>query len=321
MVFTSLPYNQENLEMLDRYSSRETCAQSTQSSGWARFQMDAGTKVLLLGEEGTATDRRVFLALQHILPFGYTYWYLPRAPWAHTKIDSREIIEGLKKAMKELDPKTIFIRIEPRGDVEEKDLRKTIAIQPATTLLTSLTKPDIQLLDEMHPKTRYNIRLALKKDLEYRVGPEATEVFLDLLEETRQRDQFRLHSKQYYEKMIESKAVELVTVWKNNICLAGSLIARFGDTVTYVHGASSSLQREAMAPYFLHWQTILRAKEQGYYWYDWHGIDHQKWPGVTRFKKGFGGKVVEYPGTFDVPLAPLGYRGYTIVRYLWRFFS
>lgn len=321
MVFTSLSYNEENLAALDRYTSRETHAQCTQSSSWARFQIVTGTKVILLGEESRTADRKVFLALQHVLPFGYTYWYLPRTPWAHTKTDSREIIEGLKRAIKKLDPRAVFIRIEPRGEVETKDLKRTIAIQPTTTLVTSLIKPDVQLLDQMHPKTRYNIRLALKKDLEYRVGPEATEVFLDILEETRQRDRFRLHSRQYYKKMIESRAVELVTVWKKNTCLAGSLIARFGDTVTYVHGASSSLQREVMAPYFLHWQTILRAQEQGYHWYDWHGIDDQKWPGVTRFKKGFGGEIVEYPGTFDAPLAPHSYRGYTIFRYLWRFFS
>lgn len=320
MILEPLSYTKETLEALDTYSSRQTHAQFTQSSGWARFQVDSGGNVLFLSEEEKA-NRKVFFALRYTLPLGFTYWYIPRSPWAQTKTDSREIIEALKKAIKEVDSRAVFIRIEPRGEVDEKELRKTISIQPPTTLLLSLTKSEPELLEQMHPKTRYNIRLALKKDLEFRVGPEAMNTFLEILEETRKRDGFRLHSKKYYQRMIESGVVELATVWKGEILLAGSIIARFGDTVTYVHGASSSLARENMAPYFLHWQTMLRSKEQGYHWYDWHGIDEKKWPGVTRFKKGFGGEIVEYPGTFDVPLAPLSYRGYTIFRYLWRFVS
>ena len=38
------------------------------------------------------------------------------------------------------------------------------------------------------------------------------------------------------------------------------------------------------------------------------------WAGITRFKKGFGGKYVEYPGTFDLPLKKGWYKVYSFVR-------
>lgn len=48
--------------------------------------------------------------------------------------------------------------------------------------------------------------------------------------------------------------------------------------------------------------------------YDLWGIDTQKWPGVTRFKLGWGGRVVEYPGAFDLVVSKLWYYAYNAFR-------
>ena len=66
-----------------------------------------------------------------------------------------------------------------------------------------------------------------------------------------------------------------------------------------------------MAPYLLQWQLIKIAKEQGYKYYDFYGIDEVKWPGVTRFK-------VTYAGTQDIILNPFIYNLYNILRRLRR---
>jgi len=58
-----------------------------------------------------------------------------------------------------------------------------------------------------------------------------------------------------------------------------------------------------MAPYALHWDIIKYLKQQGVAHYDLWGIDHQRWPGVTRFKLGWGGRTVEYPGAFDLVIS------------------
>jgi lipid II:glycine glycyltransferase (peptidoglycan interpeptide bridge formation enzyme) len=56
-----------------------------------------------------------------------------------------------------------------------------------------------------------------------------------------------------------------------------------------------------MTPHLLQWQAIKDANEQGFEIYDFWGVapkDGSKpnWEGITRFKKGFGGRMVSYPG-------------------------
>ncbi len=305
MKFHPLPLTEENFQLLDTYQAALPHSQFMQSSKWAMFQQSRGNRVVLLADEHKEI---IVLAIRQPLFLNYSYWYLPRVVWQ----------EGTAEAIKEIDPKAVFIRLDPVNAVSDKQLIPTIEIQPSRTLLLKLEGPAEKILGQMHQKTRYNIRLSQKKNLKIKSGKEHIEPFLQLLEETRKRDGFRLHGQEYYRAMINSGAVELMTVWNDNEMLAGSIMAYCGDTATYVHGASSSRQRELMAPYALHWQAIQTACDAGYKYYDWHGIDEKKWPGVTRFKVGFGGEEIRYPGTFDKVLAPLLYRGYTILRRLRR---
>ncbi len=69
-----------------------------------------------------------------------------------------------------------------------------------------------------------------------------------------------------------------------------------------------------MATHFLQWQAISEAKKLDMKYYDFWGIDEKKWPGVTRFKKGFGGQEIIYPGTFDLIFQPLWYQAYNLAR-------
>jgi len=48
--------------------------------------------------------------------------------------------------------------------------------------------------------------------------------------------------------------------------------------------------------------------------YDFWGIDEEKWPGVTRFKKGFNGRETIYPGAYDLVFQPLWYKVYKLTR-------
>ena len=77
--------------------------------------------------------------------------------------------------------------------------------------------------------------------------------------------------------------------------------------------------REVMAPQALHWQAIQDAKFWGYTDYECWGVapegaeDHA-WAGITRFKRGFGGRYVSYPGTYDLPLDRFWYTVYAFAR-------
>ena len=88
----------------------------------------------------------------------------------------------------------------------------------------------------------------------------------------------------------------------------------YGETATYLHGASGSFHRDVMAPYILHWRIMQDAKQHGFKKYDLWGIDEERWPGVTRFKTGFGGTVVEYPKSIDIVFRPMWYKAYRIIK-------
>ncbi len=178
----------------------------------------------------------------------------------------------------------------------------------------------------MHPKTRYNIRLAQRKGVVVRIGEDVDiERVWVIFKETAIRDGFRLHPKSHYERMLQTlqgpkgPRAFLATAEFNGTVLAANLLVDYGSVRTYLHGASSDQLRALMAPYVLHWELMLDARERRMKTYDWWGIaaedgSQPEWTGLTRFKKGFGGEEISYPGTFDLPLQPFAYRGYKILR-------
>ena len=103
--------------------------------------------------------------------------------------------------------------------------------------------------------------------------------------------------------------------------VAANIMCFFGDTANYLHGASSNKHRDVMAPHLLQWKAVCDAKKDGFKYYDFWGIapnDDPKhgWAGVTRFKKGFGGEQVNYPGTFDMVVSKKWYLIYKVFRFI-----
>lgn len=265
---------------------------------------------------GLASVGRIFL------PFGQSYISGICGPVASSKENILKVLEGLS------DNHSLFIRFEPTLEIESPRVKKTIAITPPTTLITSLEPGLQEILAAMHPKTRYNIGLAQRKNLLVKfLKPEELGLVWPLFEETAKRDGFRIHSKRHYQDLLnlrgENLKVFLVAVFFEGKAIAANIVVDFHKTRTYLHGASSSQDRNLMAPFLLHWELMKEAKGRGLKFYDWWGIasnDDPKdpWAGITRFKKGFGGEVVQYPGTFDYVLKPIGYWFYQVSRFIIR---
>ena len=171
----------------------------------------------------------VALIVKHDLPFGKSYLYCPRGPvFIESRIKNQEsrilnfLFNEVRKISKE--ERSLFLRIDPPIDlnleyriwnIEFKNLKKSPnEIQPRETLMLDLEKPEEELLKEMKQKTRYNIRLAEKKELRitnYELGidnkkifEEKFEEFWRLTEETSRRDKFKSHNRNYYWQMMES---------------------------------------------------------------------------------------------------------------------
>jgi len=276
-----------------------------QSNQWLDFQKSLGRKVWQVEEIGI---------IRYNLPFGKSYLYSPRC---EGKFFSDLFLEKIKEIAKQEN--AIFFKAEPRDNINLKQFGfvKAHDIQPKKTLILDITKSEQELLDKMHYKTRYNIQLAQRHGVKIRNPKPETrnfDAFWRLMEQTTKRDGFRPHPKEYYKKLLEIPNVELFTAEFENKIIAANIVVFYNKQAIYLHGASNYEQRNLMAAPLLQWEQIKEAKKRGCAKYDFWGIDEEKWPGVTRFKKSFNGKEIEYPGAFDLVFQPFWYKIYKIAR-------
>lgn len=295
--------------------------------------------VQIVGDNGIALLQAVIVK-KPLLFSKLNYLYSSRGPVVDASLDkdvSLEVFSSLINSLKK-SFKPVFFRCEPSADLFNKiketgfKFKKSIDLQPQKTLLLDLSLGEEDLLKEMHQKTRYNIRLAKKRGVEIflvdkSLGEQSSifmsqfESFWSLLEKTADRDTFNIHSRSHYLKLLSKDSFnELYLARYQGKIIAGGIFSFFDNKVTYLHGASDNEYRQVMAPYLLQYTVIIKAKEMGYSFYDFYGIDEVKWPGVTRFKLGFGGIVHDYAGTYDVILRPLYYSIYQLLRKLRRLF-
>lgn len=168
-------------------------------------------------------------------------------------------------------------------------IRRIADVQPSKTIILDLSKSETEIISAMHSKTRYNIRLAERHGIKIREGkPEEIEIFLNLLSKTAKRDDFRPHPDNYYRQMVRagSNFIKLflaeyhgsAPLTARNKILAANLVVFFTDTITYLHGASDDEFKNLMAPHLLQWEVIRRAKQSGYHFYDFWGIDEKNGP-------------------------------------------
>ena len=201
------------------------------------------------------------------------------------------------------------------------------ALQPRETLLIDCRKNEEELLGAMHPKTRYNIRLAERHGVRARAvaGSECEALvpkFWQLLFTTSRRDGFSLHPQEYYRILFDVRSADFQNeLWVAELggdILAAAIVSWYSpsSTATYLHGASSRERHEAMAPHLLQWAILREVRRRGVTAYDFGGIDEQRWPGVTRFKRGFGGTAHIFPPSMDILFRPGLYRLYRLQRFM-----
>ena len=258
--------------------------------------------------------------IQHRLPLGKNYLYIPYGP----ESVSHQFAGDLRQLAKQQG--SIFVKAEPMQDDVARQLisigfkKSNKSVQPHKTVVIDLTKTEDELLDAMHPKTRYNIKVAEKhgihvaRSMEHGAG---IEDFWKLMRKTTELDKFNSHLKEYYEKLLQIKNISLWFAYHENKPIAGAIVLTHDSTAYYLHGASDHQYRSLMAPYALHWAMIKALQlysSTAIKLYDLWGIDANKWPGVTSFKLGWGGRTIEYPGAFDLVISKPWYWAYSALQ-------
>jgi len=310
-----------------------------QSRFWAAFKESPSWKArrFIL----RADDGRVFpvLLMERRLrgPLGFAY--VPRAPIPP------DLLQEAGRALASRMPRgCLFIRFDLSAPLSAPDpgapyapgspFRKAASdVQVPDTVLIDLSGGEDAVLAGMKPKWRYNVKLAGKKGVAVscvraRGSSEAeresaVKRFYALYRETAERDRIALHGESYYRRLAflarEREDAPEVRIWTASV--EGEDIAMIvtlfqGKEAVYLYGASSNAKREYMPSYALQWEAMRAAMASGCETYDLFGIppsgdEASSLHGLYRFKTGFGGTIVRYPGAWDLPLRPLAYAAFS----------
>jgi lipid II:glycine glycyltransferase (peptidoglycan interpeptide bridge formation enzyme) len=217
-----------------------------------------------------------------------------------------------------------FAAIQLPGFVESD-----LTVQPPRTIIIDLQRSEEDILMGMKSKTRYNIRLAKRKDVIV-TRSDDVEGFHRMMLTTGERDEFGIHSLGYYQRAFKCFAPQgacvLLIAEFHGQPLAGLMAFAHGDTAWYFYGASTDKERNRMPTYLLQWEAMRWAKSKGCQVYDLWGVpDYPEteleesfldrsdglW-GVYRFKRGFGGQIQRTIGTWDRIYQPLIYNLYQL---------
>ena len=197
------------------------------------------------------------------------------------------------------------IYIEPTNKVPSGFEKATSCFIPSKTMQIDLEKSEEILLKNLKQKTRYNIKLAIKNCVKVEKSKDIGS-FLDLWHKSARERGMWFSQKKEIESLWNSFGKNAVLYFASisDEVLAGLLIIYTKDTAYYMYAASSENGKSLFAPTLLTWQAIFDAKKNKKLLFDFDGIYDERypntkdWKGFTKFKEGFGGEVITYPGTF-----------------------
>jgi lipid II:glycine glycyltransferase (peptidoglycan interpeptide bridge formation enzyme) len=287
-----------------------------QSWQWGEARKKLGTKLLRYGLFENDKLKVAFCLTFHKIPLTNKYvGYLPKGPFPN-----KELSKALKKISQ--DQNCAFIKIEPNITIEQFNnltIDKSFSKSPKPlftkhNFVIDLSPSEEELLKLMHQKTRYNIRVAQKHNVlvEEKTDDEAFEIYLKLYFETTKRQNYHGHNQNYHKliwKTLKSSGMaRLLIATYNNKPLTAWMLLNFQNTLYYPYGGSSIAHREVMANNLIAWEAIKLGKKLNLKKFDMWGAlgpnpnPKDPWIGFHNFKKGYGGQLVEYIGTFDLVL-------------------
>ncbi len=318
-----------SLEKWNQFISKHPEAHFMQSGEWGELKKAFGWVVVRINNNSAGVQ-----ILFRKLPFGLTIAYIPKGPIGE---DLAEIWSEIDQVC--LEHHAIFLKVEPDFFQDDQPIQmddfpdfkiSKYNIQPPNTIILNIADNETTILQKMHQKTRYNIKLATRKDVIVQTWDDIN-TFHKMMITTGGRDNFGVHSKDYYQRVYDlfhpAGMCELLVAKYDNKPIASLMVFARGNRAWYVYGASSDNERNRMPAYMLQWEAIRWAKDRGCLEYDFWGIPDEPeqtleadfvnrnsglW-GVYRFKRGFGGEIKRSAQALDKVYMPWLYS-----FYLWR---
>jgi lipid II:glycine glycyltransferase (peptidoglycan interpeptide bridge formation enzyme) len=311
----------------DKTALNQIASHPLQSWEWGEFRSQTGNEVIRKGVfEKNKLIQSIQVTLHQVPKFNWQIGYFPKGQLPDEA--QMKVLNQIGKANN-----LVLIKLEPditRAAEGKNTGWNTIdsflrqrGCRPGKRLFTQysfqldLTPSEDDLLAKMHPKTRYNLRLAQKNGVKIiQDDSDASfQWFLKLLfEQTVVRQGFFAHTPEYFKKLWQvlnaTGIAHLMTANYQNEVLAAFMVFNFNHKIYYPYGASTREHKELMAPNLLMWELIRYGKANKAKMLDMWGAlgpkadPNDPWYGFHRFKAGYGGQLVEFLGTYDLVLQP-----------------
>jgi peptidoglycan pentaglycine glycine transferase (the first glycine) len=330
----------------DEFITSHPHAHLLQTLPWGELKSEFGWDILRIGiGEGGRAYPSANLPMMDItagvqilfrrLPFGLRFAYIPKGPVHAAGVEKTSSGVGNPHSdlWQEVDRicrqrRVVFCKVEPdawEGEVMQETqealppagfLPSLHPIQPPRTLVVNIGGLEDQVLARMKQKTRYNIKLALKKGVVVHPSDDLDN-FYRLMQMTAGRERFGVHTLAYYRRVYElffpRGECELLVAEYQNQPLAALIVFAHGPRAWYFYGASANDHRDRMPTYVLQWEAMRWARSRGCSEYDLWGVPDEdedvlenEFParqdglwGVYRFKRGFGGELRRATGPWD----------------------
>ena len=288
------------------------------SWSWGQIQRQLGETVEYLGFFEGETLKGVALLIGVTARRG-SHWLCPHGPLFTNEADFFEGLGVLTRYVRQHSFPAVALRIAPLLLTSPKILARLqqagfhqapLHVHAELTWLLDITPSPERLLQEMRKTTRHAIHKGLAAGLTVNIVEDpvaALERFWPLYEQTRQRHGFVpfSHATLAAQLAVFSATGSVYTVIAayHGADLAAAILIQYGNTVYYYHGASHS-RSPVPAAHLVQWRAITEAKRRGARTYNFWGIappDARTHPfaGITIFKKGFGGRSVNYAPAHD----------------------
>ena len=268
----------------------------------------------------------------------------PLIDWSDKGVakDTLKRIAAIAKA-----EKCVFVRIRPQLLASRENLqlladlglkKSPMHLAAEHTVMIDLSKTEDELLAAMRRQTRYDVRRATKLGITVRrdnseaIFKEFHEIQLatarrqgfvppNLKTLLAEREAFLGHIWIYIAETTASACTNSATQSTKQSStdpenppqpIAYGLIIANGKEGDYYEAASTPLNRKLPGAHALLWKAMKDLKNEGYERFNLWGIapagqPNHRYAGVTTFKTGFGGDIVEYVPAHDLVISQVGY--------------
>lgn len=241
---------------------------------------------------------------------GYIFRFDPYFEYRERDIDGNLVEDGWnhESAIKNL--KNLGIKVDPHPD------------QIKWLFALDLDKPPEELKKSFRQNTRNLINRTLKSGIKIReLKRDELKSFYEMCSRTAKRKGFEHENKPlaYYEdfydlfgKDIKFLMAELEKDGQKIQLSCGMFILSGKREIIYLIAGNDENYLDLNAQYLIQWEIINYAYQHGYKRYNFYGISgnfDKTDPayGMYRFKKGFGGYVIELIGGFEMPVSKTYY--------------